>query len=65
MKKILPLISLPLGLSSCGSVLTTRNGFFCGGISPVYLHENGAFTIGEECDHMESTYTVLFSSSMR
>ena len=34
MKKILPLISLPLGLSSCGSVLTTRNGFSCGGISP-------------------------------
>ena len=31
------------------SVLTTKNGFSCGGISPVYLHEEGLFTIGEEC----------------
>ena len=31
------------------SVLTTRNGFSCGGISPIYLHEEGLFTIGEEC----------------
>ena len=31
------------------SVLTTRNGFSCGGISPIYLHEEGVFTIGENC----------------
>lgn len=31
------------------SVLTTRNGFSCGGISPIYLHDEGLFTIGEEC----------------
>ena len=31
------------------SVLASRNGFSCGGISPIYLHEEGAFTIGEEC----------------
>lgn len=31
------------------TVLTTRNGFSCGGISPIYLHEEGLFTIGEEC----------------
>lgn len=31
------------------SVLTTKNGFSCGGISPVYLHDEGLFTIGEEC----------------
>ena len=31
------------------SILTTKNGFSCGGISPVYLHDEGLFTIGEEC----------------
>ena len=31
------------------SVLTTKNGFSCGGISPIYLHDEGLFTIGEEC----------------
>ena len=31
------------------TVLTTKNGFSCGGISPIYLHEEGLFTIGEEC----------------
>ena len=31
------------------SVLTTKNGFSCGGISPIYLHDQGLFTIGEEC----------------
>lgn len=31
------------------TVLTTRNGFSCGGISPIYLHDEGLFTIGEEC----------------
>ena len=31
------------------SVLTTRNGFSCGGIAPIYLHDEGLFTIGEEC----------------
>ncbi len=31
------------------SVLTTKNGFSGGGISPVYLHDEGLFTIGEEC----------------
>lgn len=31
------------------AVLTTRNGFSCGGISPVYLHDYGLFTIGENC----------------
>ena len=31
------------------TVLTTKNGFSGGGISPVYLHEEGLFTIGEEC----------------
>ena len=30
-------------------VLTTRNGFSCGGISPIYLHEYGLLTIGENC----------------
>ena len=41
--------SLNIAPPSYGSILTTRNGFSCGGISPVYLHENGAFAIGEEC----------------
>ena len=31
------------------TVLTTRSGFSCGGISPIYLHEEGLFTVGEEC----------------
>ena len=31
------------------TVLTTRNGFSCGGISPIYLHDEGIFTIGENC----------------
>ncbi len=31
------------------TVLATRNGFSCGGISPIYLHDEGLFTIGEEC----------------
>ena len=31
------------------SVLTTQNGFSCGGICPVYLHDDGLFTIGEDC----------------
>ena len=31
------------------SVLTTKNGFSCGGISPIYLHDEGLFTVGEEC----------------
>ncbi len=30
-------------------VLTTRNGFSCGGISPIYLHDYGFLTIGENC----------------
>ncbi len=30
------------------SVLVTKNGFSCGGISPIYLHDEGLFTIGEE-----------------
>lgn len=31
------------------AVITSRNGFSCGGISPVYLHELGLYTIGENC----------------
>ena len=31
------------------TVLTTKNGFSCGGISPIYLHDEGLFTVGEEC----------------
>lgn len=31
------------------SVLTSKSGFSCGGISPIYLHEEGLFTLGEEC----------------
>ncbi len=31
------------------SVLTSKNGFSCGGIAPIYLHDEGLFTIGEEC----------------
>lgn len=31
------------------TVLTTQNGFSCGGISPIYLHDDGCFTIGEDC----------------
>ena len=31
------------------TVLTTKNGFSCGGISPIYLHDEGLFTIGEDC----------------
>ena len=31
------------------AVITSRNGFSCGGISPVYLHELGLYTLGENC----------------
>ena len=31
------------------TVLTTQNGFSCGGISPIYLHDEGVFTIGNNC----------------
>lgn len=30
------------------AVLSSKNGFSCGGISPIYLHESGIFTMGEE-----------------
>lgn len=31
------------------TVLTTHNGFSCGGISPIYLHDENIFTIGDNC----------------
>ena len=31
------------------TVLTTKSAFSCGGISPIYLHDNGLFTVGDEC----------------
>lgn len=31
------------------TVLTTTSAFSCGGISPIYLHDNGLFTIGNKC----------------
>ena len=31
------------------SVLTTKNGFSCGGIAPIYLHDEDLFTIGNDC----------------
>ena len=31
------------------TVLTSHNGFSCGGISPIYLHDEGLFTIGDNC----------------
>ena len=31
------------------SVLSSQNGFSCGGISPVMLHEYGVFVLGENC----------------
>lgn len=31
------------------AVLTSRNGFSCGGISPIYLHDEGFYTIGDNC----------------
>ena len=29
------------------AVISSRNGFSCGGISPIYLHEAGIFTMGD------------------
>ena len=31
------------------TVLTTTSAFSCGGIAPIYLHDNDLFTIGDEC----------------
>ena len=31
------------------AVLTSQNGFSCGGISPIYLHDYGAFVMGDNC----------------
>jgi len=31
------------------SVLTSSSAFSCGNTSPIYLHDNGIFTIGENC----------------
>ncbi len=44
------------------SVLTTRNGFSCGGISPVYLHDEGCFTIGENCGGGSCSIYIQFDA---
>ena len=44
------------------TVLTTRNGFSCGGISPIYLHEEGLFTIGENCGGGSCSIYIQFDA---
>ena len=31
------------------SLISSKNGFSCGGISPIYLHDEGIFSMGEQC----------------
>lgn len=44
------------------TILTTRNGFSCGGISPIYLHEEGLFTIGEDCGGGSCSIYIQFDA---